>query len=92
MTDTYELPELPRECSTVAILTGIDSGKDVSVYTADQMRAYGQECARLAVKAERERALAAVAALSTEARDREERDVIGRCWEAIRRAAAIRKG
>ena len=54
MTDTYELPELPE--SSRAILTGnVETATFSPVYTADQMRAYGQECAR--VERERIRAL-----------------------------------
>lgn len=46
MADTYELPE-PG-------INGLEDleNNDWSGYTADQMRAYGQECARLAREAE----------------------------------------
>jgi len=41
-----------------------------------------------AVLEERERCLQAVAALATESRDREERDLIARCWNAIHAQSA----
>lgn len=49
MTDTYELPELPP---FKFVVEPKESHKPLDVYTPDQMREY----ARLAVKAERERA------------------------------------
>jgi hypothetical protein len=58
MTDTYELPELP-ELPEGRVLTGstalwVESEPSLTAFTADQMREYGLECARL----ERERCAA----------------------------------
>lgn len=50
MTDTYELPELPPPWAIDRFFAA--QGQESHYFTPDQMRSYGQECARLAREAE----------------------------------------
>jgi hypothetical protein len=78
-----ELPEMPKPYSAgiLGIFPEAASELPSVEYTAEQMRSY----ALLAVKAERERAMAAVREQAKDSRDRHEVEIIGRCWSAIRK-------
>ncbi|OUJ16386.1 hypothetical protein [Acetobacter sp. DsW_063] len=60
MSDAMELPQLPNpehvEYAASADPVGNPCDVDVNWYTENAMRAYGEQCARAAVAAERERA------------------------------------
>lgn len=74
-----ELPGLPQACDITPVSWS-------NLYSADQMRAYGAECARQAVLAERNRSADKCAEQAKRWRD--DRAV----YVAFECAAAIRKG